>query len=84
MTELSKREYLYWWWEDQQRAYKQVMRLFNETFCNENRISKTTVVRTIQRCEESDSVRNHPKSRRLATNEICRRPPYFYKSRCAI
>jgi len=39
------------------------MRLFNETFRNENnRISKTTIVRTIQRFEESDSVRNHSKS----------------------
>jgi len=48
-------------------------------------------VRTIQRFERSDSVRNRPKSGRLATvtneNKIgcfmvfCRRPPYFYKSR---
>jgi len=44
------------------------MRLFSETFCNENnRISKTTVVRTIQRFEESGNVRNRPKFGRLAT-----------------
>jgi len=55
-------------WDDQQRRYKQVMRLFNETFRNgNNRISKTTVVRTIQRFEESGSVRNRSKSDRLAT-----------------
>jgi len=42
------------------------MRVFNETFCNENnKISKTIVVRTI-RFEESDSV-NRPKFDRPAT-----------------
>jgi len=42
------------------------MRLFNETFCNENnRISKTIVVRTV-RFEESDNV-NHRKFGRPAT-----------------
>jgi len=59
-------------WVDQQKDYKQVMRLFNETFRNENnKISKTTVVRTSQHFEKSGSVRNHPKSGRLvvATNE---------------
>jgi len=55
------------------------------------RISKTTVVRTIQHFEESSSG-NRPKSGKLATptNEnkaldvlvFCQRPPYFYKSRC--
>jgi len=38
------------------------MRLFSEIFCNENNIiSKITIVRTIQRFEESGSVRNRPK-----------------------
>jgi len=51
-------------WDDQQKGYKQVMRLFNETFRNENnRISKITVVHIIQRFEENDSVRKRPKSR---------------------
>jgi len=46
------------------------MWLFNETFCN-NRISKTTVVRTIQHFEESSSIRNrlNPKSGRPATEQ---------------
>jgi len=59
-------------WGDQQRGYKQVMRLFNETFRNENnRISKTTVVRNvIQRFEESDSVRNRPNSSRQQRMKI--------------
>ncbi|KYN12128.1 hypothetical protein ALC57_15708 [Trachymyrmex cornetzi] len=40
-------------WGDQQRGYKTVMRLFNENFRNENnRISKSTVNRTIQRFED--------------------------------
>jgi len=48
------------------------MRVFNETFRNENnRISNTTVVRNSQRFEESISVRYRPKSDRpaIATNE---------------
>jgi len=48
------------------------MRLFNKTLCNKNnRISKTTVVRTVQRFEENGSVKNHPKSGRpaIATNK---------------
>jgi len=49
MTELSEHErislLIMWGWGDQQRDYKQVMRLFNETFHNENnRILKITVV----------------------------------------
>jgi len=52
MAEFSEREQISLLmirrWGDQQRGYKQVMRLFNKTFRNENnRISKTTVVRTI-------------------------------------
>jgi len=44
------------------------MRLFNETVRNENnRISKTTIMRTIQRFEESGSDRNRAKSGRPAT-----------------
>jgi len=54
-------------WGNQQ-TYKQVIWPFNETFHNENnRISKITVVRTIQRFEESNNVRNRPKSGRPAT-----------------
>jgi len=48
------------------------MRLFHETFRNENnKISKTIIMRTNQRFKESGSVRNRPKSGRLAitTNE---------------
>jgi len=61
MTELSERErislLIMRGWGDQQRDHKQVMQLFNKTFRNKNnRISKTTVVRTIQRFEISDSV----------------------------
>jgi len=97
MTELSERERIslltFRKWDDQQKGYKQVMRLFNETFRNKNnKISKTTVVRTIERFEGNGSVKNRPKSGRsvTATNEnkaldvlvFCRRPPYFYKLRC--
>jgi len=38
-----------------------------QTFHNENRISKITVVHTIQCFEESNFVRNHPKSGKSAT-----------------
>jgi len=75
-------------WGDQQRSCKQIVRLFNETFLNENnRISKTTIVRTIQRFEESDSVRNCPKSGRPATATSKNKAldllsKIFYKSRC--
>jgi len=76
MAELSERERISLLmmkrWSDQQRDYKQVMQLFNKTFRNENnRISKTTVVRRLSTFEESSSVRNRPKSDRLvtATNE---------------
>jgi len=66
MTELSEHKrisLLMREWSNQKRDYKQVMRLFDKIFCNKNnRISKTTVVRTIQRFEESDSVRKCPKS----------------------
>jgi len=44
------------------------MRLFNKTFCIENnKISRTTVVRIIQHFKESDSTRNRPKSDKPAT-----------------
>lgn len=58
-------------WGDQQRGYKTVTRLFNENFRNENnRISKSTVIRTIQRFEDLGSVKNRPRSgrRKTATN----------------
>jgi len=54
MAELSERErislLMIRGWDDQQRDYKQIMQLFNETFRNENnRTSKITVVRTIKK-----------------------------------
>jgi len=58
-------------WGDRQRGYKTVTRLFNENFRNENnRISKSTVIRTIQRFEDLGSVKNRPRSgrRKTATN----------------
>jgi len=58
-------------WGDQQRGYKTVTRLFNENFRNENnRISKSTVIRTIQRFEDIGSVKSHSRSgrRKTATN----------------
>ncbi|KYN18348.1 hypothetical protein ALC57_09344 [Trachymyrmex cornetzi] len=58
-------------WGNQQRRYKTVKRLFNENFRNENnRISKSTVTRTIQRFEDIGSVKSGSKSgrRKTATN----------------
>lgn len=58
-------------WGDQQRGYKTVTRLFNENFWNENnRISKSTVIRTIQRFEDIGNVKSRPRSgrRKTATN----------------
>ncbi|RYA74223.1 hypothetical protein DD595_24580 [Enterobacter cloacae complex sp. 4DZ3-17B2] len=55
-------------WGDQQRGYKTVTRLFNENFRNENnRISKSTVIRTTQRFEAIGSVKSRPKSGRPKT-----------------
>lgn len=54
-------------WGDQ-RSYQEVMRLFNGTFRNENnRISKSTVVRTVQRFQKTGVIKNRPKSGRPAT-----------------
>lgn len=53
-------------WGDQERGYKQVQRLFNETFRVEenNPISKSTVIRTIRRFEETGGIKDRPKSGR--------------------
>lgn len=59
-------------WGDLQRSYNTVTQLFNEHFRDDNNaISKSTVVRTIQRFENSGSVKNLPRSGRpkTATNE---------------
>jgi len=42
---------------DRQRSYNE-LRLFNDTFRNENSISKLTVERTIKRFKEIGSVKN--------------------------
>ena len=75
MAELSERDritlLMMRGWGDQQRGYKTVTRLFNENFRNENnRISKSTVISTIQRFEETGSVKNRLRSgrRKTATN----------------
>lgn len=75
MAELSERDritlLMMRGWGDQQRGYKTVTRLFNENFRNENnRISKSTVIRTIQRFEDIGSVKSRPRSgrRKTATN----------------
>lgn len=59
-------------WGDQVRGYNSVTRLFNEHFREKNnKISKSTVVRTVQRFEETGSVKDRPKSGRpkVATSE---------------
>ena len=75
MAELSEREritlLMMRGWGDQQRGYKSVQQLFNENFWGRNnRISKTTVVRTIQRFDDTRSVKDRPRSgrRKTATN----------------
>jgi len=60
-------------WGDQQRGYKTgyKTRLFNENFRNENnRISKSTVIRTIQRFKNIGSAKSRSRSgrRKTATN----------------
>lgn len=55
-------------WGDRQRSHEQVRLLFNETFRHEELgISKSTVSRTIQRFEQSGSVKNLPKLGRPKT-----------------
>jgi len=55
-------------WGNEVRSYKEVMRLLNDTFRNENNgISKITVVRTVQRFQETGSVKNCWKPGRPAT-----------------
>ncbi|KAG8335323.1 hypothetical protein J6590_071066 [Homalodisca vitripennis] len=49
---------------DRIRSYEQVRHLFNETFPDRNPISKSAVVYTIKRFEETGSVKNQPKSGR--------------------
>ncbi|GAB1865891.1 DUF4817 domain-containing protein [Camponotus japonicus] len=58
-------------WGDKQRGYKTITRLLNENFRNENNsISRSTVIRTIQRFEDTGSIKNRPRSgrRKTATN----------------
>lgn len=59
-------------WGDQVRGYKTVHRIFNAEFREgNNKISKTTVITTIRRYEETGSVKDRPRSGRPkeATNE---------------
>lgn len=52
-------------WGDNRRSYNNVKQLLNENFRNEKTaISKSTVVRTVQRFEETGTVKNRPKSGR--------------------
>lgn len=72
MTELSERDritlLMMRGWGDKQRGYKTITRLFNENFRNENnRISKSTVIRTIQRFKDTSSIKNRPRSGRRKT-----------------
>lgn len=58
-------------WRDQQKSYKTITRLFNKSFCNENNgISKSTIVRTIQCFEDTGSLKS-PRSgrRKTASND---------------
>jgi len=46
-------------WGDRRRSYAYVTELFNQTFRNEdNSIYKSTVIRTVQRFEEMDFVKD--------------------------
>ncbi|KYQ46987.1 hypothetical protein ALC60_13999, partial [Trachymyrmex zeteki] len=46
-------------WSDRRRSYAHVTELFNQTFRNEdNGISKSTVIRTVQRFEEMSFVKD--------------------------
>lgn len=76
MVQLSQRERIILLmmrgWGDRQQGYKTVQRLFNAEFRDENnKISKSTVVKTIQRFEETGSVKDRPKTGRpkTATND---------------
>jgi len=57
-------------WDDNERAYSAVVRLFNDTYPN-RRINKFTVLKIIKRFRETGSVKNRSKSVRpsSATNE---------------
>lgn len=52
---------------DRIRSYEQVKNLFNDSFPNRNPISKSGVQKTIQRFEETGSVKDRPKSGRPTT-----------------
>lgn len=76
MAELTEREritlLMMRGWGELQRGYKAVRQLFNANFRGRNNaISKTTVIRTIQRFEDTGSVKDRPRSGRskTATNE---------------
>lgn len=76
MAQLSEREritlLMMRGWGNQTRGYKQVAQLFNEELRDaDHKISKSTVIRTVQRFEDIGSVKNRPKSGgpKIATNE---------------
>jgi len=56
---------------DMQRSYQDVANLFNGTYPNRAPISKTTVIRTVERFVETGSVKDRPRSGRpkTATND---------------
>ncbi|EZA58003.1 hypothetical protein X777_02011 [Ooceraea biroi] len=57
-------------WGDKERSLTEVVRLFNDTFPN-HQINKSTVLKTIQRFQETGSVKNRSRSGRpsSANNE---------------
>lgn len=56
---------------DRTRSYDEVKDLFNDTYPNRNPISRSGVQKTVQRFQETGSVKDRPRSGRpkLATNE---------------
>jgi len=44
-------------WNDNERSYSAVVRLFNDTYPN-HRINKSTVLKTIERFRKTGSVKN--------------------------
>ncbi|KYQ53894.1 hypothetical protein ALC60_07187 [Trachymyrmex zeteki] len=59
-------------WGDRRKSYAHVTKLFNRTFRNEdNGISKSTVIRTVQRFEEMGFIKDRNRQGRpaIATND---------------
>lgn len=76
MAELSEKERIYLLmmkgYGDKQRSYQETCDLFNATFNARNPISKSTVVRTIYRFLQTDSIKDRPRSGRsksISNNE---------------